>query len=122
MSRDTLTLSPRQRRARLTGYLGWLGLIALQPIWHAWLAPDPHEPLSAVLILALLPLLLPLLAIRRPARALLWAGIVALFYFSHGVAEAWSLPNERMLALAQVALSLLLIFALGAGVQRRKKA
>lgn len=110
----------RQRRAQVAGFVGWAGLIVLQPLWHAWLVPDPHAPMGAVMVLALLPLLLPLLAIRRPRRALLWAGIVALFYFSHGIAEAWALPAERAPALAQVAFSLLLILALGAGVQRRR--
>lgn len=118
---SALELSPRQRRARIAGYAGWLGLIVLQPVWHLWLFPDPHEPTDAVLVLSLLPLLLPLLAVRRPARALLWAGIVALFYFSHGVAEAWSVPAERVPAGMQIGFSLLLILALGAGVQRRRK-
>lgn len=112
--------TPRQRRARAAGYTGWIGLIVLQPVWHAWLAPEPHDPLGAVLLLALVPLLLPLLALRRPARALLWAGIVALFYFCHGVAEAWAIPAERVPAILEIALSLLLIFSLGAGVQRRR--
>ncbi len=112
-------LSPRQRRARIAGYAGWIGLIVLQLVWHVWLLPDAHSPMSAVLLLALAPLLLPLLAIRRPARALLWAGIVALFYFCHGVAEVWTIPAERLLATLEIAFSLLLILALGAGVQRR---
>lgn len=116
---NALELSPRQHRARIAGYTGWIGLIVLQPVWHLWLAPDPHVPLAAMLVLSLVPLLLPLLAIRRPPRALLWAGIVALFYFSHGVAEAWSVPAERLPAIVQIGLSLLLILALGAGVERR---
>lgn len=111
----------RQRRARIAGYAGWIGLIVLQPVWHLWLARDPHAPVTAVLLLSLAPLLLPLLAVRRAQRALLWAGIVALFYFSHGVAEAWSVPAERVLALLEIGFSLLLILALGAGVGRRKR-
>jgi uncharacterized membrane protein len=112
---------PRQRRARIAGYAGWIGLIVLQPVWHLWLARDPHAPVGAVLLLSLTPLLLPVLAIRRPSRALLWAGIVALFYFSHGVAEAWAVPADRVYALLEIGFSLLLILALGAGVQRRNR-
>lgn len=112
---------PRRRYALIAGYAGWIGLIVLQLVWHVWLFPDAHDSLAAVLLLALLPLLLPALALRRPSRALIWAGMVALFYFSHGVAEAWSVPAERALALAEIGLSLLLILALGAGVQRRKR-
>ncbi|MDA3914615.1 DUF2069 domain-containing protein [Oleiagrimonas sp.] len=116
------TPTPRQRMARIAGYAGWIGLIVLQPLWHAWLVPNPHDPLGAVLLLALLPLLLPLLAVRRPGRALLWAGIVALFYFCHGVAEAWAIPAERVPAVLEIILSLMLILSLGIGVQRRKPA
>jgi uncharacterized membrane protein len=46
-------------------------------------------------------------------------GILSLFYFCHGVAEAWSMPAIRWLALAEIALTLLLIAALGAGVRRK---
>ena len=51
---------------------------------------------------------------RRPHRA-----DHCLFYFSHGVAEAWSSHRERWLALLEVALTVLLIGLLGAGVRRR---
>lgn len=110
----------RARYARIAGYAGWIGLIVLQPAWHLWLAPDPHTPLGAVLVLGVLPLLLPALAYRRPARVLLWAGVMALFYFSHGVAEAWSVPAERPLALVEIGLSVLVIAALGLGIERRR--
>ncbi|WP_153022950.1 DUF2069 domain-containing protein, partial [Rhodanobacter thiooxydans] len=66
--------------------------------------------------------LLPLFALRNVRRALLWVGIPSLFYFSHGVAEAWSSAGERWLAVAEVVLTVLLIGALGAGVKRRKPA
>ncbi len=111
----------RLQLARAGGIAGWAGLIVLQPVWHLWLVPDPHASLAAILLLSLLPLLLPLLALRRPARALLWAGIASLLYFSHGIAEAWSTPAERIPALIEVALSLLLIFSLGAGIGRRDR-
>ena len=64
--------------------------------------------------------LLPLFALRRDVRrALLWVGILALFYFCHGIAEGWSSSSERWLALVEIVLTLLLIGALGAGVQRK---
>ena len=74
-----------------------------------------------VLAITLIPLLLPLAALRKPRRALLWVGILALFYFCHGVAEAWSSPAERALAMAEIALTLLLIGTLGAGVRRPRR-
>lgn len=114
--------SVRQRRARVVAFAAWAGLALLQPLWHLWLAPAAHGETGPTLLLSLIPLALPLFALRRPARAVLWAGIVALFYFSHGVAELWSVPAERLPAALETAFSLLLIGALGAGVQRRKRA
>lgn len=114
-------LTARQRRARLAAFIGWGGLALLQPLWHIWLVPPAHDAIGPTLLLSMLPLVLPLLALRRPARALLWAGMMALFYFSHGVADIWSVPAERLPAALEIAFSLLLIGALGAGVQRRPR-
>jgi len=72
-----------------------------------------------VLGVTVVPLLLPLFAIRNVRRALLWVGILSLFYFCHGVAEAWSAPGERVLAWAEIVLTVGLIAVLGAGVKRR---
>ncbi|GAP66716.1 hypothetical protein MBSD_n2031 [Mizugakiibacter sediminis] len=109
--------------ARRLGYAAWAALGLLQILWHALLAPPARTSVAAALLLGLLPLALPLLALRRPARALLWAGIVSLFYFSHGVAEAWSAPDAtvRALAVAEAALAALLVLSLGAGARKRRK-
>ncbi|AGG88103.1 MULTISPECIES: DUF2069 domain-containing protein [Rhodanobacter] len=104
------------------GLAAWALLVVLQLAWHAWLVPPQTLPVWLVLAITLVPLLLPLLAIRDVRRALLWVGILSLFYFSHGVAEAWSSAGERWLAIAEIALTVLLIAALGAGVKRRKPA
>lgn len=102
------------------GRAAWFALSALQLLWYGWLAPPRTMPVGLVLALTVIPLLLPLLALRRGLhRALLWVGILSLFYFCHGVAEAWSAPTERWLALAEIALTLLLIGTLGAGVRRK---
>ena len=115
------TATQRQRQARAPAILGWAGLALVQLAWHLWLLP-PARGAGPVLLLALLPLALPLLALRRLQRALIWTGIVALFYFCHGVAEAWSQPAERSLALAQIAFSLLLIGALGVSARQGRAA
>lgn len=104
------------------GLAAWALLVVLQPIWHAWLAPPQSMPMAVLLALTVIPLLLPLFAIGNVRRALLWVGILSLFYFCHGVSEAWSAPAERWLAIAEIALTLLLIGALGAGVKRRRPA
>lgn len=111
----TARLAPVYRLA----LAAWVALILLQGIWHAWLFPPQHTPVWLVASLTMLPLLLPLLAIRNVPRALLWVGMLSLFYFCHGIAEGWSSPDERGLALLEIALALLLIGALGAGARRR---
>jgi uncharacterized membrane protein len=101
------------------GLAAWAALAVLQPLWHAWLAPPERLPLGLVLAVTILPLLLPLTALRHPRRALLWVGILSLFYFCHGVSEAWSAPETRVLAIVEIVLTVLLIGTLGAGVRRR---
>jgi uncharacterized membrane protein len=102
------------------GLAAWAALVALQLLWHAWLVPPERMPLALVLAITVLPLLLPLTALRNVRRALLWVGVLSLFYFSHGIAEAWSSPAERWLGLVEITLTVLLIGALGAGVTRKR--
>jgi uncharacterized membrane protein len=104
------------------GLAAWAALVVLQLAWHGWLFPAQTMPVLLVLAMTVIPLLLPLFAIRDVRRALLWVGILSLFYFCHGIAEAWSSPSERWLALSEIVLTLVLIGTLGAGVQRKPKA
>lgn len=101
------------------GLVAWALLTLLQLLWHGWLFPPAQTPLWLLLAFTVVPLLLPLLAIRDVRRALLWVGTLSLFYFCHGVAEAWSSPGQRLLALAEIILTTGLIAVLGAGVKRR---
>jgi uncharacterized membrane protein len=103
------------------GLVAWALLVVLQLAWHAWLAPPQSMPITLALAIAVVPLLLPLFALRDVRRALLWVGILSLFYFCHGVSEAWSSPGERWLAIAEIVLTVLLIAALGAGVKRKPR-
>lgn len=102
------------------GLVAWALLVVLQLVWHAWLAPPQHMPMPLLLAITVVPLLLPLFAIRDAHRALLWVGILSLFYFCHGVTEAWSAPGERALAWAEITLTVGLIAVLGSGVKRRR--
>ncbi len=104
------------------GLIAWALLVVLQFAWHAWLVPPQHMPMALLLAITVVPLLLPLFALRDVRRALLWVGILSLFYFCHGVSEAWSSAGERWLAIAEIVLTVLLIAALGAGVKRRPPA
>jgi uncharacterized membrane protein len=103
------------------GYLAWAALVLLQPAWYLWLAPPENgKPLYA-LLLTLPPLLLPLLSLARPRRALLWIGIIALFYFCHGIVAAWAVPNARVPALIEALLCIALIGAIGWDTHLRKR-
>lgn len=106
--------------ARVVGFVAWGAQALLQIVWHAWLLPPQRMPIAVALAIGLLPLALPLLYWRRPPRALLSAGIVNLFYFCHGVAEAWSSRPERALALIEVALALIAIAAIGWAGRRKR--
>ena len=114
------TASTPLRPVYRVGLAAWAALLILQLIWHAWLVPPERMPLTLILAITVLPLLLPLTALRNVRRALLWVGVLSLFYFCHGVAEAWSSSTERWQGVAEIALTLLLIGALGAGVTRKR--
>lgn len=94
------------------GFAAWIAQAILQVAWHAWLLPPERMPVAVALAIAVLPLALPLLYWRTPARALIAAGMISLFYFCHGVAEAWSSPPERVLASLEIVLALALIGSL----------
>lgn len=101
----------------------WAALVALQPVWYLWLAPPANGQSWFALALTLPLLLLPLFALRRGVgRALLWIGIVALFYFCHGIVAAWTTPAARVPALIEAALCVVLIGAMGLHVRDRKRA
>ncbi len=96
------------------GCIAWAGLVLLQLAWYLWLAPPAGGSALFALLLTLPPLLLPLLALRRGVRrAVLWVGIIALFYFCHGIVAAWVIPTARVPALLEVLLCIVLIGALG---------
>lgn len=100
---------------RITG----AALLALALLFVLWFSGDKHA-LAALLVFALPPLLLALPAWRGGRRAAFWAGVLALFWFSHGVMVAWTRPPERLFAWLEIALSLLVIGASSwAGLQAR---
>ncbi|MCK9537772.1 DUF2069 domain-containing protein [Dokdonella sp.] len=103
--------------AHTLGLASWLALVLLQPAWYLWLAPPTRPGLALALMLP--PLLLPLLALRSGTRRmLLWAGMLALFYFCHGLVAAWVTPAARVPALVEAVLCALLIASLGLASRR----
>jgi uncharacterized membrane protein len=88
--------------SRWTCAVALFALLALQWAWRwpAWVLP----------LLFSLPLLPPALGLAlRRARAPLWAGIVALLYFCHGIAE--SRVGGGAWALLEIVLSVLVVVA-----------
>jgi uncharacterized membrane protein len=98
--------------ARMLALGGIFGLLLLQWLWHAMIAP----PLSvspwiyaAFFSLPLLPSLV--LLVRRKREALLVGALAALLYFCHGVMVAMSVPQQRTTALVEIVLSVLVVVA-----------
>ncbi len=112
-------LRARTRHARHAAFAAWAALLLLECLWHAWWR-TPFDP--PALALAVVPLLLPLAAMRRPARALLWTAIIAVFYFGHGVSDAWTMPSWRVPALIEAVLSVVLIGAVAVALPGRRTA
>jgi len=104
------------------GFAAWIAQAILQIAWHAWLLPPQRMPVAAALAIALVPLALPLLYWRTLPRALIAAGMVSLFYFCHGVAEAWTSAPERILASIEIVLALALIGSLVRKPRKRNHA
>jgi uncharacterized membrane protein len=90
--------------------LGVFALVALQFLWHGWLAP-PRGPGWVLAAIASLPLLAALaLYLPRGRGAAVASGMVALLYFAHGVTEAWADPEVRTLALLEAGLATWVVF------------
>lgn len=99
------------------------GMPVLLAAWYGWWFPPRALPVGLVLGVALLPVLLALGACAADARfGLLIGGIFGLFYFSHGVMEAWASPAERLPALALAVLAAAQIVLLGAAALADKRA
>ncbi len=90
----------------------YFALLLLTVVWHTWLFPSVYFPVSLVLIVTALPLLLPLRGLLhgRP-RSHIWAALLSLLYFTHGVGEAFASPQQRWLGLLEILLSLTLVLS-----------
>lgn len=84
-------------------------LLLLAVLYAAWFGGRAEWVSLAVF--ALPPLWLALRLPRGGARTAFWAGLLALFWFAHGVMVAWSRPPERLFALGAVLASLAVVLA-----------
>ena len=87
-----------------------VALLALAALFVLWFARDEHV-LTGLLVFASPPLLLAIAAWRGWPRAGFVAGVLALFWFSHGVMVAWTRPPERLFAWLEIVLSLVVVGA-----------
>ena len=87
-----------------------IALLALSLLYMAWFHDDRHAA-AALLVFALPPLLLAVPAWRGGRRAGFWAGVLGLFWFSHGVMHAWAHPEGALFAWTAIALSLVVVTA-----------
>ena len=88
------------QKIALTGYFANLVLLVA---WYGWLAPAQLLPRSLVLLVLVSPMLVPLRGLLhgRPY-TFAWSGFMALFYFTHGVVEAYSNPVARFYGVLEI--------------------
>jgi uncharacterized membrane protein len=83
-------------------------LLLLAALYAGWFRADRH--LAAVLLVFVAPPLLLLIGVvAQRSYARFWAGVLALFWFSHGVMSAWAHPDMALYAWAEILLSLLIV-------------
>jgi len=85
-------------------------LLMLGLLYAGWFRDDAHR-IAAMLVFALPPLLMAALVWQGWRGAGLVSGMLALLWFSHGVVVAWVRPGERVPALLEVLLAVVVILA-----------
>jgi uncharacterized membrane protein len=107
-------MSPRAQKWTLPTVL-----LALAALFAVWFAHDRHW-LASQLVFTAPPLLLALGVVTGRGKAMFWAGVLALFWFSHGVMSAWSHPETAHFAWLELLLALAVIGVSSApGLRRR---
>ena len=88
-------------------------LLLLTGVYVVWFGTQASAlaALVALAVFALPPACLAIARLRGSRTAGFWASVLALFWFSHGIMVAWTRPAERGFALAEVALSVVVILA-----------
>lgn len=88
---------------------GFFGLFILLMLWNTILFPSKSFPVALVLIFAITPLLIPFRGLLNAnLKSCTWMSYISLFYFTYGIAEAYTTPSELYLALLEIFFSLLL--------------
>ena len=91
-------------------------------LWHTQFAPSVRFPVALVLLVTVTPLLLPMRGLLHGnTKSCAWAAYVSLIYFIHGSAEAYVNSAERLYAMLEIVLSLMLFLGATFYVRLRKK-
>jgi len=85
-----------------------ISLLALSVLYGVWFHQDKHW-IAAMAVFVLPPLLMLAGVLRGSAKAAFWAGVFGLFWFSHGVMTAWSVPDEAGYAWTEIGLALMIV-------------
>ncbi len=86
-----------------------IALFALAGLYALWFGSE--QKWVAVAVFTLPPAWLAIALLRGNARAGFWAAVLALLWFSHGTMVAWTRPQERAYACAEILLALVIVFA-----------
>ena len=101
---------------------GYLGTLVLLTAWYAWLAPSIHFPVAYALLFLLTPLLFALRGmLHGRLYTFQWSCFLALFYFMHGVGEAYASDTARYLGLLEILFTTTWFLAAMAYVRRSKQ-
>lgn len=96
---------------RLT-ILGIVALLSYQVFWHCLMAPPEKAPAWIITLIFALPLIpVCILALLKHHTFAFWGGTLALFYFCHGVMEAWTVREIWPLGIGEAAISVWVIIA-----------
>jgi uncharacterized membrane protein len=125
MRRTEQFLTPLMPGTRLLYGLalgGYLGTLALLTAWYAWLAPSIHFPIAYALLFLLTPLLFALRGmLHGRLYTFQWSCFLALFYFIHGVGEAYASDTARHLGLLEILFTSTWFLAAMAYIRRSKQ-
>jgi uncharacterized membrane protein len=99
--------------------LSFLALFIWLMVWHIYLAPSAHWPVSLTLIVVIGPLLLPWRGlIHGNRRSAIWLCYLSLPYFIHGVVEAYAGEGGAVYPLTEAMLSMIMCALCGLFVYR----
>ena len=95
--------------------VSYFGLLALLSSWIIYFDPPKNSTTSLALIFVLTPLLIALRGILNGKRyTYAWSSMLILFYFMHGVVEAWANELQIIKTLALIEVFLSVVFFIGA--------